>query len=689
MFIDANVDTIASTKAMNAGSAKASSVEPFQTYAHSQATKTVIIDGHNMKIGDVVAVARNGAKVELSPSVIRPVQASVDFKESKKHTSIYGVTTGFGGSADTRTSDTEALQISLLEHQLCGFLPTDATYEAMLLAAMPIPIVRGAMAVRVNSCVRGHSGVRLEVLQSFAHFINLGLVPCVPLRGTISASGDLSPLSYIAGAICGHPDIKVFDTAASPPAVLAAPEAIAKYQLKTVKLASKEGLGLVNGTAVSAAAGALALYDAECLAMMSQTNTALTVEALDGHVGSFAPFIQEIRPHVGQIEAAKNIRHMLGGSKLAVHEEPELLADQDAGILRQDRYALRTSAQWIGPQLEALGLARQQIETELNSTTDNPLIDVEGGMFHHGGNFQAMAVTSAMDSTRIVLQNLGKLSFAQVTELINCEMNHGLPANLAGSEPSTNYHCKGLDIHCGAYCAELGFLANPMSNHIQSTEMHNQSVNSMAFVSARKTMEANEVLSLLLGSQMYCATQALDLRVMEVKFKMAIVKLLNDTITKHFAAFLTPEQLVKLNTTAAITLYKRLNQTPSWDSGARFEDAAKHLVGCIMDALMVNDDITDLTNLPKWKKEFSNDARDLYRSILDATTADGRNDLEPAEYLGQTRAVYEAVRSDLGVKVRRGDVAEGKSGKSIGSNVALIVEGMRDGRLMNAVGKMF
>lgn len=663
--------------------------EPFTTYDHSKATKTVSIDGHNLKVGDVVAVARHGAKIEFADSVVPVVQASVDFKESKKHTSIYGVTTGFGGSADTRTSDTEALQISLLEHQLCGFLPVEPSYETMLLYAMPIPIVRGAMAVRVNSCVRGHSGVRLEVLQSFADFLNRGLVPCVPLRGTISASGDLSPLSYIAGAICGHPDIKVFDTEAKPPVVVSAPEAIKKYGLKTVKLASKEGLGLINGTAVSAAAGALALYDAECLAMMSQTNTALTVEALDGHVGSFAPFIQKIRPHPGQIDAAKNIRHMLGGSKLAIYEEPELLAEQDAGILRQDRYALRTSAQWIGPQLEMLGLARQQIEIELNSTTDNPLIDVEDGMFHHGGNFQAMAVTSAMDSTRMVLQSLGKLGFAQVTELINCEMNHGLPSNLAGSEPSTNYHCKGLDIHCGAYCAELGFLANPVSNHVQSTEMHNQSVNSMAFVSARKTMEANEVLSLLLSSQMYCATQALDLRVMEVKFKTAIVKLLNDTLTKHFSAFLTPEQLTSLNRTAAIALYKRLNHTPSWDSGPRFEDAAKHLVGVIMDALMVNDDITDLTNLPKWKKEFAKEAGDLYRTILHATTADGRNDLEPAEYLGNTRAVYECVRKDIGVKVRRGDVAEGKSTKSIGSSVARIVEAMRNGTLMGAVQKMF
>lgn len=257
---------------------------------------------------------------------------------------------------------------------------------------MPVEIVRGAIAIRVNSLARGHSGVRKVVLQALLDLLKNGLVPCVPLRGSISASGDLSPLSYVAGAICGHPDIRVFDTKNKQ--ILYATEAIEQYKLNKITLAAKEGLGLVNGTAFSASAGCLAFYDALNLASTSLATTAMTVEAMVGQVGSFDEFIHDVtRPHAGQIAAAAFVRSLLAGSKLAVSEEGEVAIQDDVGILRQDRYALRTSAQWIGPQLESLALARSQIEAELNSTTDNPLLDVEGDKIHHGGNFQAVRLS--------------------------------------------------------------------------------------------------------------------------------------------------------------------------------------------------------------------------------------------------------------------------------------------------------
>lgn len=497
-------------------------------------------------------------------------------------------------------------------------------------------------------------------------------------------------LSYIAGSVCGHPDIKVFDTLASPPTVMSAPDAIAKYGLPTIRLLAKEGLGLVNGTAVSASAGAQALYDAECLAVMSQTITAMTVEALIGQVGSFHPFIHdEIRPHPGQIDAARTIRTLLEGSKLAIHEEGEIAIQEDVGVLRQDRYALRTSAQWIGPQLEALALARKQIEIELNSTTDNPLIDVKNNAWHHGGNFQAMAVTSAMDSARIVLQNLGKLSFSQVTELINCDMNRGLPSCLAGSEPSTNYHCKGLDIHSAAYCSELGFLANPVSSHVQSTEMHNQSVNSLAFISARKTIEACEVLSLLLSTHLYCATQAIDLRMLDANFQAEVRTLLEGLIEKHFSAHLSADKLAHMQKMTFIALIKRLEHTSSMDSTPRFEDAARTLIGLIVDYLMSSSTTSEehaLSTLGSFRAQFANSAASLYVRMRYQITSGQANYAQAKDQLGRTYAVYEAVRNDLDIQVRKGDVAEGKSGSSIGSSVSKIIEAMRDGRLITAVG---
>lgn len=185
---------------------------------------------------------------------------------------------------------------------------------------------------------------------------------------------------------------------------------------------------------------------------------------------------------------------LLRGSTFAETEERELSIAEDKGQLRQDRYPLRTAPQFIGPQLETVLTALDIVTQECNSSqyyitslelvhllttsaaTDNPLIDGATGQVHHGGNFQAMAVTSAMESTRLALHHVGKLLFAQSTELLNPMMNRGLPPSLAASDPSLNYHCKGLDIATAAYVGELGFLANPVSTHVQSAEMHNQAV---------------------------------------------------------------------------------------------------------------------------------------------------------------------------------------------------------------------
>jgi phenylalanine ammonia-lyase len=150
--------------------------------------------------------------------------------------------------------------------------------------------------------------------------------------------------------------------------------------------------------------------------------------------------------------------------------------EDDKGTLRQDRYPLRTAPQFLGPQIEDILSSLTTVTMECNSTTDNPLIDGETGQVHHGGNFQAMAITNSMEKTRLALHHIGKLLFSQCTELVNPEMNRGLPPSLAATDPSLNYHTKGIDIATAAYVGELGYLANPVSTHIQSAEMHNQAV---------------------------------------------------------------------------------------------------------------------------------------------------------------------------------------------------------------------
>jgi phenylalanine ammonia-lyase len=194
------------------------------------------------------------------------------------------------------------------------------------------------------------------------------------------------------------------------------------------------------------------------------------------------------------VEAARTIWDLLKGSKLAGGQEKDVFISEDQGELRQDRYTLRTAPQFLGPQIEDIVSALNAVTVECNSSahrftfhfipqaielcvaTDNPLFNGETGEVHHGGNFQAVAVTNAMEKTRLALHLIGKLLFAQATELMNPTMNRGLPPSLAASDPSLNFHGKGLDIAVAAYTSELGFLANPVSTHIQSAEMHNQAV---------------------------------------------------------------------------------------------------------------------------------------------------------------------------------------------------------------------
>lgn len=308
---------------------------------------------------------------------------------------------------------------------------------------MPEAWVRAATVVRCNTLVRGQSAVRYHIIQMLERFLNEDYVPLVPLRGSISASGDLSPLSYIAGVLEGNPNISVWagrETGSRK--LISADQALKDLQLEPVSYGPKEALGMINGTAVSAAVGTLALHEVEQFAVLSQILTAMGVEALHGNAESFHPFLAQIRPHRGQIEAAHNIGAFLNGSRLAQKQVSSTnLEHSDA--LWQDRYPLRTSPQWIGPLLEDLVLAHQQITTELNSTTDNPVIDVEGGRVFHGGNFQAVAVTSAMEKARSSLQMMGKMLFAQCIELMNPSMSNGLPPNLVFDEPSISYCFKG------------------------------------------------------------------------------------------------------------------------------------------------------------------------------------------------------------------------------------------------------
>lgn len=558
--------------------------------------------------------------------------------------------------------------------------------------AMPESWVRGTILIRCNSLLRGHSAVRINVIKTLLSLLKNDIIPLVPLRGSISASGDLCPLSYLAGALEGNPDVRVWTGPQNDRKLITADIALRNANIMPITFGPKETLAILNGTAVSAAVGGLALHQADNLALLAQVLTSMGVEALQGRVESFDPFIAKVRPHRGQKEVAQNVCSFLKGSLLANEEDSELLGD---GHLRQDRYALRTASQWLGPQLEDLMLARDQLETELNSTTDNPMVDAASQKIHHAGNFQAVAVTSAMEKTRLALQMIGKMIFAQSTELLDCRLNHGLPANLAADEPSLSYTLKGVDINMASYMSELALLANPVSSHVQSTEMSNQSINSLALISARYTHTAVDVLSLMSAAYLYSLCQALDLRVMQVHFmeqlRPAILVLTSDT----FGKILDSAKLNSLQDQIWCILSHSISLTAAKDSSSRFIGVANSAQYAVIEAL-----IGATTTAPEpsggilrlvhqWTERTAKISQAIFLTNRAAYLANP----DATPYLGAaSKKMYTFVRRDLKVPMHRGLVdhptvqTPGGDGSRVkrntGSHISKVYEALRDERLM-------
>ena len=414
-------------------------------------------------------------------------------------------------------------------------------------SSMPTSWVRATMLVRCNSTARGHSAVTVNVLQAVLRLLRHDITPVIPLRGSVSASGDLMPLAYIAGVIEGNPDILVRKQSKGKVSVIPADVALVENGIPKLTFGPKEVLAWVNGTAASAALSALVMYDAQHLAVLTQALTAMTVEVLQGNSESFHPFIAQVRPHPGQIEVSRNVLARLQGSSWV--KGIKGAKDRNPSGLAQDRYAIRSAPQWIGPQLEDLLSAHQQVTIKLNSSTENPLVDSSAKEVYYGANFQAAAMTSAMERTRPSLQMLGRIIFAQAGEMIDPNLNNGLPANLAADNPSISFTMKGVDINMAAYMSELCFLASPVSNHVQVAEMHNQAINSLAFLSARMTKKAVEIVSLMGATSLYIGCQALDLRALQVDFLAELHTSLEKFSRKYLSHYLAETEIDDLITT--------------------------------------------------------------------------------------------------------------------------------------------
>ena len=466
--------------------------------------EVVEISGDGLSIEQIVAVA-GGAQVRLSQdaAILARVQASRDVigRAVEAGEQVYGVTTLFGAMADQYVGPdqlAEVQKLALWQHR-------SATGPRL-----PVKDVRAAMLLRANSLIKGASGIRLEIIERFAAFLNAGAHPHVYQRGSIGASGDLVPLSYIGASVIGLDPAFLVDIDGETVDCFTV---LDRLGYKPLTLEPKEGLALNNGTGASTGVAANAAGRALDLTALALGIHALYAQALLATDQSFDAFIQAVKPHPGQIWTAEQMRALVTGSK-TIRSEAAGDRGHRIGLLIQDRYSMRCLPQYIGPIIDGLANAARQVAVEANSANDNPLIDVERGEILHTGNFLAQYTGIAMDQLRYFIGLLAKHVDVQIALLMTPEFSYGLPASLVGNvEGGLNVGFKSIQVAGNSMMPLISFYGQSIVDRFPThAEQFNQNINSQAMNSANLARETLDVLEHFLAVALLCAVQAVELR---------------------------------------------------------------------------------------------------------------------------------------------------------------------------------
>ena len=480
--------------------------------------KTVNVGGQRLRIEDVVAVAKGEAEVSLSeqPEFARRIRSGAEYlaRLLADNGVVYGVNTGYGDSCTVAIPPdlVAELPLHLTRFHGCGlgeYLDDEQTLAVLV--------------CRLNSLAQGYSGVRWELLEQLLNLIRHGVLPFIPSEGSVGASGDLTPLSYVAAALIGERDVR-FSGQRRP-----ALDVLDELGMTPLRLAPKEGLAIMNGTAVMTALACLAWQRAESLTRLCSRLTSLASIAMRGNRGHFDPRLFAAKPHAGQNETAAWIY-------------ADLHADDAEEIRLQDRYSIRCAPHVIGVARDALTWMRRDIENELNSANDNPLIDGDAELVLHGGHFYGGHIAFAMDGLKTAVANIADLMDRQLALLVDSKFNHGLPQNLSGScvaRATINHGFKAVQIGASAWTAEALKLTMPASVFSRSTECHNQDKVSMGTIAARDCLRVLELTEQVAAALMLASVQGVRLRqsmtdVEPAKLSLAVETFMDD-VRQHSA----------------------------------------------------------------------------------------------------------------------------------------------------------
>ena len=437
--------------------------------------------------GLVKEIAENNKEVIFSSETKKVVETSrkiVDDLVNKKAV-IYGITTGFGSFKDKNISAEllDALQINLIRSHSCGVGEPFSIEE-----------VRAMMTIRLNSLIKGYSGVRFELVELVREMLNKNVIPYVPSQGSVGASGDLAPLCHMGLVLAGEGKAYLNGL------LMDGKKALEKAGLKPITFKAKEGLAWSNGTSVMTGLASLIIEDAKNISKWADIACALSFESLRGCTAALDERVHKVRNQSGQIKVAKNLRDLLKGSKL-VNTELERV---------QDSYTLRCSAQVHGACLDNFEYVQKVVENEINAVTDNPIVFKEGDIIS-GGNFHGEPIAIAMDSLAIGISEYASISERRTAKMIDPATNHGLPAFLIPKENAGV--CSGMMIPqyvSAALVSENKVLAHPASVDSIPTSANQEDHVSMGTISARKMRKIIENTRNVIAIEILNACQAID-----------------------------------------------------------------------------------------------------------------------------------------------------------------------------------